>query len=35
MMSLWLWLTIELSLVAFFAFGWFLWNRRHKGKRAG
>jgi uncharacterized protein YneF (UPF0154 family) len=33
-MSLWLWLTIELSLVAFFVFGWFLWHRRQKGGKA-
>jgi uncharacterized protein YneF (UPF0154 family) len=25
-------LLVELALVAFFVFGWFLWNRRQKNK---
>lgn len=29
-MSLALFLTIELLLVAFFVFGWILWHRRHR-----
>jgi hypothetical protein len=33
-MSIALWLTIELSLVAFFGFGWFLWHRRHKHNKS-
>lgn len=34
-MSLVLWLTIELAIVAFFVFGWFLWHRRSKQHRSG
>lgn len=34
-MSLALWLTIELSIVAFFVIGWILWNRRTKRQGKG
>lgn len=33
-MSLALWLMIELSIVAFFLFGWILWHRRQKAHRS-
>jgi hypothetical protein len=33
-MSIALWLIIELSLVAFFALGWFLWHRRQKHNKS-
>ena len=34
-MSLALWLTIELAIVAFFVFGWILWRRRVRQHRSG
>lgn len=33
-MSLALWLTIELLIVAFFLLGWILWHRRQKAHRS-
>jgi hypothetical protein len=32
-LSLALWLAIELFIVAFFGFGWFLWHRRTRHRK--